>query len=120
MSGADRWPFSRSGKRPTAATRWPLQASSLVSPAAARLLIFETRPHLQTLIPCGEHCKTSDLITQERASGRKMGCESGGSRVVSLPLMLYLLTWQEKVNGSGEPLNVMMMGSRGMNEPPDE
>lgn len=46
-------------------------------------------------------------------------CESGGSRVVSLPLMLYLLTWQERVNsggGGGEPLNVMMMHSDGMIE----
>lgn len=92
----------------------------LASPAAAaRLLIFETRPHSQTLGPGGEHCKTSDLITQERASERKMLCESGGSRVVSLPLMLYLLTWQERVNSGGgsEPLNVMMMGSEGMIEP---
>lgn len=46
-----------------------------------------------------------------------MVCESGGSRVVSLSLMLYLLTWQERVNsGGGEPLNVMM-GSEGMIEP---
>lgn len=46
-------------------------------------------------------------------------CESGGSRVVSLLLMLYLLTWQESVNSGGgsEPLNVTMMGSEGMIEP---